>query len=56
MFPRANHRFEESSRRIIRDWVLGSRYQPELYDTLAARLSRRIIKELSWTNNLQIVR
>ncbi|MFL5606603.1 MAG: alpha/beta hydrolase family protein [Gemmatimonadaceae bacterium] len=40
VFPRANHRFEESSRRMIRDWVIGSRYLPAYYDTMAAWLDR----------------
>jgi len=40
VFPRANHRFEESSRRLTRDWVIGSRYLPEYYDTMAKWLDR----------------
>jgi pimeloyl-ACP methyl ester carboxylesterase len=42
VFPRANHRFEESSRRLISDWVIGSRYLPEYYDTMAKWLDRRV--------------
>ena len=42
VFPRANHRFEESSRRMITDWVIGSRYLPEYYDTMAKWLDRRV--------------
>ena len=42
VFRNANHRFEESSRRISRDWVIGSRYLPEYYTTMAAWLDRRV--------------
>ena len=42
VFPRANHRFEESSRRLVSDWVIGSRYLPEYYDTMAKWLDRRV--------------
>ena len=45
VFPRANHRFEESSRRMSRDWVLGNRYLPEYYDTMAAWLDRRVTRK-----------
>jgi hypothetical protein len=41
VFPRANHRLEESSRRTTSDWVLGRRYLPEYYDTMAQWLDRR---------------
>ena len=44
VFKAANHRFEESSRRMTSDWVLGSRYLPEYYATMAARLDRRITR------------
>ena len=42
VFRNANHRFEESSRRISRDWIIGSRYLPEYYTTMAAWLDRRV--------------
>lgn len=48
VFPRANHRFEESSRRMIRDWDIASRYLPEYYDTMAAWLDRRVAREKKW--------
>jgi uncharacterized protein len=44
VFRNANHRFEESSRRISSDWVIGSRYLPEYYDTMAAWLDRRVTR------------
>ena len=44
VFKGANHRFEESSRRRTSDWVLGSRYLPEYYTTMAAWLDRRITR------------
>jgi dienelactone hydrolase len=45
VFRRANHRFEESSRRMIRDWVIGSRYLPEYYDTMGAWLDRQLMRK-----------
>jgi hypothetical protein len=45
VFPRANHRFEVSSRRMIRDWVIGSRYLPEYYQTMAEWLDRRVTRK-----------
>ena len=42
VFPRANHRFEESSRRLVSDWVIGSRYLPQYYETMAKWLDRRV--------------
>jgi dienelactone hydrolase len=42
VFPRANHRFEESSRRMIRDWVIASRYLPEYYKAMAEWLDKRV--------------
>jgi len=44
LFKGANHRFEESSRRRTRDWVLGSRYLPEYYTTMAEWLDRRVTR------------
>ena len=44
VFKNANHRFEESSRRRTRDWVLGSRYLPEYYQTMATWLDRRVAR------------
>jgi dipeptidyl aminopeptidase/acylaminoacyl peptidase len=40
VFPHANHRFEETSVRRTSDWVIGSRYLPEYYATMAAWLDR----------------
>jgi uncharacterized protein len=45
VFPRANHRFEESSRRMSRDWVIGSRYLPEYYTTMAAWVDRYLTRK-----------
>ena len=44
VFKGANHRFEESSRRMTSDWVVGSRYLPEYYTTMAAWLDRRVTR------------
>ena len=44
VFQRANHRFEESSRRLVGDWPIGSRYLPAYYDTMAKWLDRTIKK------------
>jgi dienelactone hydrolase len=45
VFPGANHRFEASSQRRITDWVLGSRYLTEYYDTMARWLDARITRQ-----------
>ena len=42
VFKGANHRFETSSRRMTRDWVIGSRYLPEYYEMMAKWLDRRL--------------
>ena len=44
VFKGANHRFEESSRRLTNDWVIGRRYLPEYYTTMAAWLDRRVTR------------
>jgi len=45
VFPRANHRIEESSRRVSNDWVIGSRYLPEYYNTMALWLDRHLTRK-----------
>lgn len=42
VFPHANHRFEETSRWLVGDWIVGSRYLPAYYDTMANWLDRHI--------------
>ena len=45
VFPRANHRIEESSRRVSNDWVIGSRYLPDYYNTMALWLDRHLTRK-----------
>jgi alpha-beta hydrolase superfamily lysophospholipase len=44
VLPRANHRYEEASRKLTRDFMIGSRYLPEYFDAMAKWLAQRLNK------------
>jgi hypothetical protein len=44
VFKNANHRIEESLRRVSNDSMRASRYLPEYYGTMAAWLDRRVTR------------